>query len=209
MARNSSSAIREDSGQSAASEDPGDEDPPSSSETSWQFATQGGPSSDESDEDSSWYNVYEEPTLREPSEHIPVLGGRKPLVLVVDDNRDNRDFYVEYLLFLGCRVLAASNGLEGLKVARSSLPNLIVVDVSMPVMDGCEMAQHIRAGESTRDIPMLAVTCFGPAWHEAAKASGCAVVVGKPTILGEFESAVLSLLAQSPRGGGGAQAAGA
>jgi CheY-like chemotaxis protein len=147
-------------------------------------------------EDESWLGVHEEPTLlqRERATVDACRAEAPPLVLVVDDNRDNRDFYVDYLQFMRCRVLAAENGLEGLRIARACRPDLIVMDVSMPVMDGCEMAQRIRADVRTRAIPIVAVTCFGPAWQEAARTCGCEIVLEKPTALSDLESAIGRLL---------------
>jgi len=155
----------------------------------------------EDGDDWSWVGIHEQPTMRALEDPVgPRLGTRQPLVLVVDDNRDNRDFYVEYLLHLGCRVLAASNGLEGLRLARLSLPDLIVLDISMPVMDGCEMAQRVRNDDRTYRTPMLAVTCFGSAWQEAALACGCQKVLPKPAELDAFEAAVVDLLGDAPAG---------
>jgi CheY-like chemotaxis protein len=146
----------------------------------------------EPNEDASWVGVHEETTL--PPHGDPGCDPRPhrvhPLVLVVDDNRDSRDVYSEWLAMKGCRVLAAEDGLQGLRLARHYLPDLIVSDISMPVMDGCEMAQHLRRHEATRGIPIVAVTGFGRCWRRAAREAGCDAVLEKPTMLPEFEALV-------------------
>jgi CheY-like chemotaxis protein len=144
--------------------------------------------------ESGWEWVAEEPTLpgAEGTKGVAPLASR-PLVLVVDDNAHSRDLYAEWLHELGCRVLAAHDGLEGLRLARTCLPDLVVVDVCMPVMDGCEMTYHLRRQDQTRRIPILAVTAFGSAWHDMARAYGCDAILGKPTMPNDFEAAVVQL----------------
>jgi CheY-like chemotaxis protein len=127
------------------------------------------------------------------------------LVLVVEDNRDSRDLYVELLCQLGFRVLAAADGQVGLDAALASRPDLIVSDISMPHMDGCEMVQRLRTDERTRHVPVIGVTGFGRVWHDAALASGCDVVLAKPTPPEEFEAAVASVAASRILGEAGRQ----
>lgn len=148
-----------------------------------------------------WEGVAESPTLRglDEASDRAVLPAR-PLVLMVDDNADSRELYAEWLQELGCRVLVAHNGLEGLRLARTCVPDLAVVDVCMPVMDGCEMTTHLRSHPRTRAIPVIAVTAFGNAWHEMALAHGCDVVLAKPTMLPDFEELVTRLVHVDRRG---------
>jgi CheY-like chemotaxis protein len=152
--------------------------------------------------DEGWEGVHEQPTLpclASPDashDESAVERTRRALVLIVDDNRDSRDLYAEYLMSaMGCRVLTAEDGVQGLRLARTCLPDVILLDISMPVMDGCEMAQHLRAGERASATPIIAMTSFGGAWHEAARASGCTRVLSKPTCLPELEAAVRQALA--------------
>ena len=154
----------------------------------------------------SWLGVREEPTLPSLEDRVG-RGSSPPLALVVEDNRDSRDLYVEWLTSLGCRVLAAENGLEGLRLARVCHPDFIVSDISMPVMDGCEMARRVRLHAATCKIPIIAVTGFGHGWHDAAREAGCDVVLDKPTQPDEFEAAVQALA--GVRGPGGASQRGA
>jgi two-component system cell cycle response regulator DivK len=105
-------------------------------------------------------------------------------VLVVDDYEDNRQMYAELLAFAGFAVVEASNGAEGVAMAQSVLPNLIVMDLSLPVMDGWEATRRIKADERTKDIPILALTGHAPeglAGHSAAvEEAGCDGFLAKP-----------------------------
>jgi CheY-like chemotaxis protein len=81
-----------------------------------------------------------------------------PLILVVDDLEDNREMYCEYLGFQGMRAISASNGKDAIDMARAHLPDLIVMDLSMPVMDGWEATRVLKAGAATKEIPVVALT---------------------------------------------------
>lgn len=88
--------------------------------------------------------------------------GRKLLdfkrVLLVEDNEDNRTIYATVLVYYGYQVIEAQNGLEGVNAAGKHHPDLVVMDISLPVMDGLEATRRIKADPSTADIPILAVT---------------------------------------------------
>lgn len=79
-----------------------------------------------------------------------------PLVLVVDDHQDAREMYAEYLQFSGFRVVEASSGTEAVARAIDDHPDVIVMDLSLPGMDGWEATRRIKADDRTRDIPVLA-----------------------------------------------------
>ena len=81
----------------------------------------------------------------------------KPVVLVVEDNPDNRRT-VDALLKETCSVIEAGDGPSGIELAKKSLPNLILLDISLPGMDGFKVLDEIRNGETTRHIPVLALT---------------------------------------------------
>src|SRR4051812_7019627 len=81
-----------------------------------------------------------------------------PLVLVVDDFPDNRDMYMQYLEFCGMRVAEAQNGHEALQQAFELLPDLIVMDLSLPGLDGWEATRRLKADARTRAIPVIALT---------------------------------------------------
>jgi CheY-like chemotaxis protein len=79
-------------------------------------------------------------------------------ILIVDDNPAEREIFSTYLEFVGGRLLQARDGAEGLKVARQHRPDLILLDLTMPVMDGWEMIRHVQAEPALAGIPVLALT---------------------------------------------------
>src|SRR5881409_2770785 len=83
---------------------------------------------------------------------------KKPLVLVVDDFADNREMYSEYLSFSGYDVIEARNGKEAVDAAQARLPDIIIMDLSLPVMDGWEATRRLKADDRTRRIPVVALT---------------------------------------------------
>ncbi len=103
------------------------------------------------------------------------------LVLVVDDFTDNREMYSEYLAFSGFRVIQATNGREAVETARAERPDIIIMDLSLPVMDGWEATRLLKADEGTRDIPVVALTGHALAANsKEARAAGCDSFLTKP-----------------------------
>jgi len=84
--------------------------------------------------------------------------GDKPLVLVVDDYQDAREMYAEYLEFSGFRVAQATNGAEALDQAFALRPDIILMDLSLPIIDGWEATRRLKGDERTRAIPVVALT---------------------------------------------------
>ena len=106
-----------------------------------------------------------------------------PLVLVVDDFEDNRVMYVEYLQFQGFRVAEAVNGAQAVDQATTLLPSVIVMDLSLPVMDGWEATRRIKANPSTSKIRVIALTGHAePAHAKKALEAGCDDFVAKPCL---------------------------
>jgi two-component system, cell cycle response regulator DivK len=81
-----------------------------------------------------------------------------PLVLPVDDVADNRIVYAMYLAYEGFRVAEASNGQEAIHRAEEAVPAAIVMDLSLPVMDGWEATRQLKANRRTRHIPVIVIT---------------------------------------------------
>ena len=105
----------------------------------------------------------------------------KPTVLVVDDSPDGREMLVEYLVFSRFQVAEARNGAEALDVARRVQPIIILMDLSMPVMDGWEATRRLKGDPLTQNAFIVAVTAHAfPREHEAARAAGCDFVIVKP-----------------------------
>jgi two-component system cell cycle response regulator DivK len=106
-----------------------------------------------------------------------------PLILVVDDYEDAREMYAEYLRFCGFRVAEARNGNEALEQAFTLMPDLILMDLSLPGMDGWEATRQLKADERTRQIPVVALTGHALAGaSEGAKRAGCDSFVTKPCL---------------------------
>ena len=106
-----------------------------------------------------------------------------PLILVVDDYEDAREMYAEYLRFCGFRVAEARNGNEALEQAFALMPDLILMDLSLPGMDGWEATRQLKADERTRQIPVVALTGHALAGaSEDAKKAGCDSFVTKPCL---------------------------
>jgi CheY-like chemotaxis protein len=106
-----------------------------------------------------------------------------PLILVVDDYEDAREMYAEYLRFCGFRVAEARNGNEALEQAFTLMPDLILMDLSLPGMDGWEATRQLKADERTRQIPVVALTGHALAGaSEGARKAGCDSFVTKPCL---------------------------
>jgi CheY-like chemotaxis protein len=102
-------------------------------------------------------------------------------VLLVEDNEDNRIVYTTILKYYGYRVIEAHNGVEGVSMAREAHPDLILMDVGLPGLDGWEATRRLKADERTRSIPVVALTAHALAEHRAqAAAAGCDGYLAKP-----------------------------
>ena len=106
-----------------------------------------------------------------------------PLILVVDDYQDAREMYAEYLQFSGFRVAEAKNGNEAVEKAFALKPDLILMDLSLPGMDGWEATRVLKADQRTKNIPVVALTGHALAGaSEGARKAGCDSFVTKPCL---------------------------
>src|SRR5918992_774757 len=104
----------------------------------------------------------------------------RPRVLVVDDYPDAREMYAEYLQYSGFEVIEAGNGIEALGRAADSEPDIILMDLSLPVMDGWEATRRLKADKRTAGIPIVALTGHALAGiSDGAKKAGCDAFVTK------------------------------
>jgi two-component system, cell cycle response regulator DivK len=119
--------------------------------------------------------------------------GRK--VLVVDDYDDAREMYAEYLEFLGYQVQTARNGQEAVDLARQSHPDVILMDLSLPVLSGWDATHTLKNDEKTRDIPVMALTghVFATS-SQKAKEAGCDDFVSKPALPDTVADKIQALL---------------
>src|SRR5712691_11063244 len=113
---------------------------------------------------------------------------RKPSILIVDDAEDGREMLVEYLAFRGFQVAEARHGAEAIEVARRVQPNIILMDLTMPAMDGWEATRQLKADPLTKEIIIIAVSAHAFASEQAsAREAGCDGFIAKP-----FDLAVLA-----------------
>ena len=106
---------------------------------------------------------------------------RPPVVLVVDDFVDNREMYGEYLEHIGFRILEAADGQTAIDIARQERPAAIVMDLSLPVLDGWEATRILRADPRTRDIPIVVLTGHAVrSQKQRARDCGATLVLTKP-----------------------------
>lgn len=111
------------------------------------------------------------------------LPRKQPLILLAEDFEDARELYRDYLQFSGFDVETANNGRDAIAQALELQPDLILMDASMPVLDGWQATRELKANPATKHIPVLALTAhaFDDARREA-RAVGCDGFVTKPCL---------------------------
>ncbi len=139
--------------------------------------------------------------MKTSQKSIAVSAEASPFVLVVDDFPDNREMYAEYLSFAGFRVEVATNGQEALERAFSECPDLIVMDLSLPVLDGWEATRRLKADPRTKSVPVIALTGHALAGHsQGARDAGCDGFLAKPCLPQVLAVKVRELLDSKRRG---------
>ena len=102
-------------------------------------------------------------------------------ILLVEDNEDNRIIYSTVLRHVGYDVLEAQDGVEAIELARTKLPHLILMDISIPVIDGWEATRVLRQDPLTKNIPIIALTAHALADdRERAVEMGFTAYLAKP-----------------------------
>jgi CheY-like chemotaxis protein len=108
---------------------------------------------------------------------------QQPLILIVDDNLDAREMYGLYLEHEGFRWAEASNGHDALLQTKAEKPALILMDATMPRMDGWEAVRLLKADAATRHIPLIMLTAHAFDEHrERAKQAGADAFLAKPVL---------------------------
>ncbi len=126
-------------------------------------------------------------------------------VLVVEDNEMNRDMLSRRLARRGFEVVVAENGARGVTAAREERPDLILMDMSLPVLDGWEASRRLKADDTTRGIPIIALTAHAMAGdRDRAIAAGCEDYDTKPVDLPRLMEKIDRLLAPQKALGAGA-----
>jgi len=117
------------------------------------------------------------------------------VILLVEDNELNWDMLSRRLGRKGYQVVVATDGQQGLDMARSEAPDLILMDMSLPVVDGWEATRQLKAAPETRSIPIIALTAHAMADdRQTALEAGCDDYEGKPVEFDRLLSKIQSLL---------------
>lgn len=125
----------------------------------------------------------------------------KFLILVVDDSADNLSVISLNLQYQGYRVVTAGNGEDAISVATQTNPNLILMDINLPALDGLAATRRIREQEGFHDVPVIAVTAFGTeGFQRAAYDAGVSGYLTKPLDFDRMNQLIARLL--SPDGSG-------
>lgn len=102
-------------------------------------------------------------------------------ILVVEDDTDNRRIVAKVLAVEGYQVIEATDGIEALERARAELPDMILMDLALPNMDGWEATRQLKGDPKTNGIPIVALTAFAMRGdEEQARAAGCDDYIPKP-----------------------------
>jgi two-component system cell cycle response regulator DivK len=116
-------------------------------------------------------------------------------VLVVEDERDNMDLFVQILRFHGCEVLKACDGREAINLTQQEIPDLILMDLSLPALDGWEATRAIKDIPEVSHIPVVALTAHAMVGDkERALEAGCDGYISKPIEVTSFYDEVCAYL---------------
>jgi len=120
------------------------------------------------------------------------------LVLVVEDYQDAREMYSAYLQFSGYRVEEATNGMEAIEKAIELMPDIILMDLALPKVDGWEATKRLKSDPRTRHIPIVALTGHALAgFAEGAREAGCDAFVTKPCLPDALVAEIRRMLAKT------------
>ena len=120
-------------------------------------------------------------------------------ILVVEDNGDNMFLTVMLLESAGHTVFSANDAEAGLTMARAELPDLILMDIQLPGMDGLEATTLLRQDPATRAVPVIALTALAMKGdEERIRAAGCDGYISKPIGIQDFLASVAAQLAKAP-----------
>ena len=120
-----------------------------------------------------------------------------PTILLVEDNEMNRDMLTRRLQRKGYRVISAHDGGQGHELAHAQSPDLILMDISLPVMNGWDLTRRLKSEEATKHIPIIALTAHALATDRAkAFEIGCDEYDTKPVDFARLQGKIESLLAE-------------
>ena len=126
--------------------------------------------------------------------------GKAPKVLIADDAADSREMYEEYLVFAGFDVETAADGRQALAKAIEARPAVLVLDLTMPGMDGWDVATSLKGDPRTREIRIIAVTGHALTGSEAAaRKAGVDAFLSKPCLPEDLAAEITAQLRRTPR----------
>jgi len=126
----------------------------------------------------------------------PHPGAPPATVLIVDDAADAQSLYGEYLEFCGFRVITAVDGLQGMAMAQLHGPDIILMDLAIPRVNGWDAIRQIRSNPRTRHIPVVAVSAHATGDEPTlAREAGADVCLTKPCVPSQVARAISALLA--------------
>jgi CheY-like chemotaxis protein len=134
-----------------------------------------------------------------PDTHSPESQEKHPLVLVVEDHDDTREMLQLLLEIFGCHVVSAEDGEKALRLAEQIHPDLILMDMKLPVVDGLTVTRSIRASAKLNQVPIIALTGLTtPKAQAEARDAGCTAYIEKPVNVDRLEEAVSSVTRYAP-----------
>jgi two-component system cell cycle response regulator DivK len=120
-------------------------------------------------------------------------------ILLVEDNEDNRDMLSRRLTRRGFEIVLAGDGAAAIELAAAERPDLVLMDMSLPVLDGWEASRRIKSASATRDLPIIALTAHAMASdREKSLEAGCDDFDTKPVDLARLLDKIDRLLAGRP-----------
>jgi two-component system cell cycle response regulator DivK len=140
--------------------------------------------------------IWTDPGSIEYQKDDDYLGKKMPKILLVEDNEMNRDMLSRRLTRNGFEIVMAVNGQQGVEMAAAELPDLILMDLSLPIMDGWEATKQVKANPTTSSIPIIALTAHALVQdREKALQAGCDDFDTKPIELPRLLEKIKELLA--------------
>jgi CheY-like chemotaxis protein len=131
------------------------------------------------------------------SSSMEIASGNAPLILLAEDNEANIQTFNSYLTAINYRVIIARNGVEAIAQAKVNLPDIILMDIQMPTMDGLEATKQIRLDPNLVNIPIIALTALAMEGdHEKCLAAGANEYLPKPIKLRQLNTTIQKILMQ-------------
>ena len=123
----------------------------------------------------------------------------QPRLLLVEDYQDAREMYALFLRASGLNVLEVADGEQALLAVSTFKPDIVVLDIGLPRMDGLEVTRRLRDNPATASIPIIALSATAADFRDRARVAGCTVALEKPCTPDELLVSVLDCLSRAGR----------